>query len=59
MWSVTLVIEFEIEKFKLQFEIEEIKIMDFEVEMWRWGVELNLEEKKFPDWKVLKVNIMK
>ena len=19
--------------------------------MWRWGVELNLEEKKFPDWK--------
>ena len=26
--------------------------------MWRWGVELNLEEKKFPDWKDLKVNII-
>ena len=26
--------------------------------MWKWGVELNLEEKKFPDWKDLKVNII-
>ena len=33
--------------------------IEFEAKMWKWGVELNLEEKKFPDWKDLKVNVMK
>ena len=44
-------------KFKLKFEIEEIKRVNLKVEMWSWSVKLKLEDKKFSGWKDLKLNI--
>ena len=48
VWSATLMIEVKLRNLSYNLKLKTLN-NEFEAKMWEWGVELNLEEKKFPN----------